>query len=71
MDLQEIIDELQKINSFNQQLDGEEVKSLLSSLWVTIYTEAWYDPYNSDTKRICHGMLTKIDRLNALLNFKE
>lgn len=51
--------------------DSDEARSLLCELYSKLWTEAYYDAYNEDTKKFAKPLVEKMKRLNELVKFRK
>ena len=48
-----------------------DVLRLLAEVYATLWTEAFYDPYNDRTRKFAEPLARKMQEANKILNFKE
>lgn len=51
--------------------DYAEAMRLLGDVYGSLWTEAYYDPYNGSTKNFAIPLHEKMERANQILRFKK
>jgi hypothetical protein len=65
-----VIDGIHYVPATSKPLKAEE-KRLLAEVYGKLWTEAYYDPWNEDTKKFAQPLADMMTKLNDMLRFKS